>query len=94
MKVTNSRDGIERTEIRVGFRLSKDDIAWILAYEVSRYGAPERFLKKEIEEKLRAHLRDFGADKLDFRGDYDLDVDSLTWGKTAAEILWSGRGRQ
>lgn len=91
MKITDSKDGIQRTDVRVTFRLSKEDMEWILSYEADRNDVPEGFFKKEIERMIRVHLLDYGTDKLDWRGDHVVDDDAADWGKAAAEVLWRSK---
>jgi len=66
MKLTESRDGLQRVTIRVEHRLVKEELIGALAYDVSSLEVyedlPEVMPEAEIMKRIRETLRDNGGD--------------------------------
>ena len=89
MKANLSADGEKRIDVRVPFRLTKDQVAAALAVYTSRYGDEYGDLKeKEIMRRVRRQLMYVGTDGIDFLDENDVEEDALEWAKEQVERFW------
>lgn len=89
MKTTMSRDGERRTNLRVEFRLGKDEVANLLAISVQMYGDErEELSEKKLLDVVKKQLFNQGLDVLEFGADTAPDDETVEWAREQVEKFW------
>jgi hypothetical protein len=91
MKATMSKDGQERVNLRVEFRLDSTQVASLLAIYALTYGGDgEELSEKKLLEMVKSQLTYQGLDVLEFGANVDVDDDTLEWSKEQVAKYWKG----
>lgn len=89
MKATQSRDGYHRADLRVTYRLDKDQIANLLAIHTVTFGDDQgEISEKEVMHRVKSQLTYSGTDALDFGSDSEVDAPTLRWAQEQVGKYW------
>jgi len=89
MKATLSKDAEYRAELRVTYRLDKDQIANLLALHTVTYGDDmDEISEKEVMYRVKSQLLYSGKDALDFGSDTEVDASTLRWAQEQVGKYW------
>jgi len=89
MKATLSKDDKYRTNLRVTYRLDKDQMVALLALHSSVYAEASGTLSEaEVLYRVKSHLMFSGTDALDFGSDTDVGEEANDWAKEQVERFW------
>ena len=89
MKTTMSRDGERRTNLRIEYRLDKEQVSNLLAIYASTYGEDQVELsEKKLLEMVKKQLMYQGMDPLDFGTKDGIDDNILDWAKEQVAKYW------
>lgn len=89
MKATLSKDAEYRTDLRVTYRLDKNQIANLLALHTVTYGDDQdEISEKEVMYRVKSQLLFSGTDALEFGSDTEVEASTLRWAQGQVGKYW------
>lgn len=89
MKATLSKDAEYRADLRITFRLDKNQMANLLALHTVVYGDDmDEISEKEVLYRVKSQLMYSGTDALEFGADTEVEAATLRWAQEQVGKFW------